>query len=218
MINLPLAALGASLLLAWLNFLLTGKWAALPGALNGWRQPWYAAALIAATVLTIAARRRVGEPTRIGRAAAAGSSRQAPRTWPVTTTGTGRLRNLDFLGGEVELTGVAAGTPVRVRANYYPAWRARVGGRDVPPHSGGRADRVRRARRRHLRRQAGVSTLPLAVADRHRRGDRGRVGADAKHHAAASLGCRMMATLFLTKEVERCGPRGSSWYSPRCSW
>jgi len=136
MINLPLAALGASLLLAWLNFLLTGKWAALPGALNGWRQPWYAAALIAATVLTIAARRRVGEPTRIGRAASAGSSRQAPRTWPVTTTGTGRLRNLDFLGGEVELTGVAAGTPVRVRANYYPAWRARVGGRDVPLHSG----------------------------------------------------------------------------------
>ena len=79
MINLPLAALGASLLLAWLNFLLTGKWAALPGALNGWRQPWYAAALIAATVLTIAARRRVGEPTRIGRAASAGLFADAAR-------------------------------------------------------------------------------------------------------------------------------------------
>src|SRR4051794_23057876 len=68
MINRPLAALAVSLLLAWLNFVLTGKWAQLPGALNGWRQPWYAAALIAATVLTIATRRRVGQPARIGRA------------------------------------------------------------------------------------------------------------------------------------------------------
>ena len=54
----------------------------------------------------------------------------------VTTTGSGRLRNLDFLGGEVELTGVTAGTPVRVRTNYYPAWRARLGDRDVPLRSG----------------------------------------------------------------------------------
>jgi hypothetical protein len=68
MINRPLAALAVSLLLAWLNFVLTGKWAQLPGALNGWRQPWYAAALIAATVLTIATRRRIGQPAPIGRA------------------------------------------------------------------------------------------------------------------------------------------------------
>jgi hypothetical protein len=53
----------------------------------------------------------------------------------VTATGTGRLRNLDFLGGEVELTGITAGAPVRVRANYYPAWRARLGDRDVPLHA-----------------------------------------------------------------------------------
>jgi hypothetical protein len=65
----PLAALGVVLLLAWGNFLFTGRWAALPGALNGWRQPWYAAALIATTVLAITTRRRVGEPVRIGRAA-----------------------------------------------------------------------------------------------------------------------------------------------------
>src|SRR5262245_11323067 len=69
MINRPLAALAVSLLLAWLNFVLTAKWAELPGALNGWRQPWYAAALIAATVLTILTRRQVGQPTRIGRTA-----------------------------------------------------------------------------------------------------------------------------------------------------
>jgi hypothetical protein len=68
--NLTIAALAASLLLAWLNFVLTGKWADLPGALNGWRQPWYAAALIAATVLAIATRRSVGRPARVGRAAA----------------------------------------------------------------------------------------------------------------------------------------------------
>ena len=65
----PLAALAAVLLLAWPNFLFTGRWAALPGALNGWRQPWYAAALIATTVLAVTTRRRVGEPVRIGRAA-----------------------------------------------------------------------------------------------------------------------------------------------------
>jgi hypothetical protein len=91
---LPLAALAASLLLAWLNFLLTGKWAALPGALNGWRQPWYGAALLAATVLVIATRRQVGQPARIGRVAstvvliagagvlvAALFSRLPPRDW-----------------------------------------------------------------------------------------------------------------------------------------
>ena len=69
--RLPLAALSMSLVFAWLNFLLTAKWAALPGALNGWRRPWYAAALLAVTVLTIATRRDLGRHVRIGRLAAA---------------------------------------------------------------------------------------------------------------------------------------------------
>lgn len=67
---LPCVALGGVLLLAWLNFLLTRKWAALPGALHGWREPWYAAALLATTVLVVATRRHIGTPVRIGRAAA----------------------------------------------------------------------------------------------------------------------------------------------------
>jgi hypothetical protein len=50
----------------------------------------------------------------------------------VTTSGAGRLTALDFLGGNVELAGVEAGTPVVVRTNYYPAWRAHNEGRDVP--------------------------------------------------------------------------------------
>jgi hypothetical protein len=58
-----------ALLFAWLNFLVTGKWAALPGALNGWRQPWYAVALLAATVLALTTWRRIGGPARIGHAA-----------------------------------------------------------------------------------------------------------------------------------------------------
>jgi hypothetical protein len=66
----PFAALACSIALAWPNFLLTAKWAALPGALNGWRKPWYAAALLAATLLMIVARRWVGRPVRIGRPAA----------------------------------------------------------------------------------------------------------------------------------------------------
>jgi hypothetical protein len=65
----PLAALAVALALSWLNFLTTSKWAALPGALHGWRKPWYAAALLAATALTIAGRRSLGAPVRIGRAA-----------------------------------------------------------------------------------------------------------------------------------------------------
>jgi hypothetical protein len=65
----PIAALAVALLFAWLNFLLTSKWAALPGALNGWRQPWYAAALLAATALALTTRRQIGGPARIGRAA-----------------------------------------------------------------------------------------------------------------------------------------------------
>jgi hypothetical protein len=90
----PLAALGLSLVLAWLNFLATARWSGLPGALNGWKKPWYAAALAAATLLAIAAWRRVGRPVRLGPlfttavlAAGAGSlltalfSRLPPDTW-----------------------------------------------------------------------------------------------------------------------------------------
>jgi hypothetical protein len=60
----PLAGLALSLALAWANFLTTAKWAALPGALHGARKPWYAAALIVATILTALTWRRVGRPAR----------------------------------------------------------------------------------------------------------------------------------------------------------
>ena len=40
-----------------------------PWRANGWRQPWYAAALIATTVLALMTRRQVGAPARIGRGA-----------------------------------------------------------------------------------------------------------------------------------------------------
>jgi hypothetical protein len=50
----------------------------------------------------------------------------------VVDRGRGELRDLDFLGGTVSLAGVTAGDIVRVRANYYPAWRASVDGHDVP--------------------------------------------------------------------------------------
>lgn len=66
----PLAALAVALVLAWLNFLTTARWAALPGALHGWRKLWYAAALLVATVLTIATRRHVGGKADIGRVTA----------------------------------------------------------------------------------------------------------------------------------------------------
>jgi hypothetical protein len=49
----------------------------------------------------------------------------------ITTTGSGQLRNLHFLGGDVALDGAAAGSPVVVRATYYPAWRAYAGDREV---------------------------------------------------------------------------------------
>ncbi len=53
----------------------------------------------------------------------------------ITTTGTGRLRALDFLGADVELADVTARSPVIVRANYYPAWHAHAGEREVPLYS-----------------------------------------------------------------------------------
>lgn len=66
----PLAAVALALGLAWVNFLTTARWAAMPGALHGARKPYYLAALVAATALTILTRRQVGRPVRIGRAAA----------------------------------------------------------------------------------------------------------------------------------------------------
>ncbi len=57
------AGLVASLLIAWINFLTTSRWAAEPGALHGWRKPYYAAALAVASVLAVLAwRRREPQP------------------------------------------------------------------------------------------------------------------------------------------------------------
>ena len=63
----PLAALWTALAFAWLNFLTTVRYEAVPGALHGWRRPWYAAALVAVTILTFTQRRRVGAPVPLGR-------------------------------------------------------------------------------------------------------------------------------------------------------
>lgn len=65
----PLAGLALSVLLAWANFLFTGKWAALPGALRGWKAPWYGAALAATTILLVLRHRQVGKPASPGRLA-----------------------------------------------------------------------------------------------------------------------------------------------------
>jgi hypothetical protein len=53
----------------------------------------------------------------------------------VTASGAGRLRNLDFLGADIELVNLSAGDPVVVRMNYYPAWRAYHGDREIPLYS-----------------------------------------------------------------------------------
>jgi len=66
----PAVALVAVLALAWVNFLTTARWAAEPGALHGWRKPWYGLALGALTVLVLATRRRIGQPIRLPRSIA----------------------------------------------------------------------------------------------------------------------------------------------------
>jgi hypothetical protein len=53
-----------TLAVAWLNFLLTTKWAAFSGALNGPKRPWYAAALVIATAAALVGK-RVGQPVRL---------------------------------------------------------------------------------------------------------------------------------------------------------
>ena len=59
----PRVVLLIALGVAWLNFLLTTKWT-FPGALNGPKRPWYAAALAMATIGAIVAR-RPGQPVRL---------------------------------------------------------------------------------------------------------------------------------------------------------
>jgi hypothetical protein len=49
---------------AWLNFLLTVKWAHLAGSINGWKRPWYGTALVVATLMVITSR-RLGQPVRL---------------------------------------------------------------------------------------------------------------------------------------------------------
>ena len=55
----------------------------------------------------------------------------------MTTHGQGELRALTFLGGDVALTDAIAGERVVVRANFYPAWRARAGDKAVPIYDAG---------------------------------------------------------------------------------
>jgi hypothetical protein len=62
----PLAAIAITLAIGWLNFFTTERWAEVPGSLHGWREPWYGAALAVATVLAVAARRRMGQGVRLG--------------------------------------------------------------------------------------------------------------------------------------------------------
>jgi hypothetical protein len=70
--SLAAGALALTLSLAWLNLLLTGRWAAIDGALHGWRLPWYTAALALTSVLLAMTRRRVGDDARLGHHAALG--------------------------------------------------------------------------------------------------------------------------------------------------
>ena len=60
-------ALALTLTLAWLNLFLTARWAAVDGALHGWRLPWYAAALALTTVGFAIDRRRLGRHVSLGR-------------------------------------------------------------------------------------------------------------------------------------------------------
>jgi hypothetical protein len=65
--EVPRAALLLSLVIAWVNFVGTAKWAQLPGALNGWKRPWYGVALAAATLLAVVTPVRKAAPVRLGR-------------------------------------------------------------------------------------------------------------------------------------------------------
>ena len=65
--EVPRIALLLSLVIAWVNFVGTVKWADLPGALNGWKRPWYGVALAAATLLSLVTPVRRDAPVRLGR-------------------------------------------------------------------------------------------------------------------------------------------------------
>ena len=58
-----LAALGLSLALFWINFLTTGRWADVDGALNGARRSYFALALISATLAWLRQLRRPVDET-----------------------------------------------------------------------------------------------------------------------------------------------------------
>ena len=109
----PFAALIAVLLLAWLNFLFTGRWNAVPGALNGWRQPWYAAALLAATVLAVMTRRQVGMPVRIG------------RTVPLTVLAVGAAVLVSAMFSRLPLS---TWSQIPFKDDYTPLYQAAVNG------------------------------------------------------------------------------------------
>lgn len=65
----PRLALAISLLLSWLNFFGTTRWATVESSLHGWKEPWYAGLLACATALTVWGWRRLGQPIDPGRAA-----------------------------------------------------------------------------------------------------------------------------------------------------
>jgi hypothetical protein len=54
-----------SIAIAWLNFLLTSRWAHVPGTLHGWRRPYYLAALSVLTVLALRGRAEGDRPGRL---------------------------------------------------------------------------------------------------------------------------------------------------------
>jgi hypothetical protein len=62
----PRGALFASLALAWVNFLGTGRWADQPGSLHGAKEIWYVVALSFATVAAIRYWRSIGRPVDPG--------------------------------------------------------------------------------------------------------------------------------------------------------
>jgi hypothetical protein len=61
----PRLVLLLSLAVAWMNFLLTSRWANVPGTLHGWRRPYYLAVLAAASALALFSRRTRRGPGRI---------------------------------------------------------------------------------------------------------------------------------------------------------
>jgi hypothetical protein len=82
----------------------------------------------------------------------------------VVPVGSGALRNLDWLGADVELRDVRAGDAVVVRTNYYPAWTAFLGDRAVALHDSAGQLALARCRRGQVTSAATSSTAPAADA------------------------------------------------------